>query len=140
MAETKKSLPSRRPAEAATGLAGAVVAIVVATTGLSTELATALVVVVGTLPGIVTAVVSVTRSTAAGTMLVGLTPEVAGLAGSALKAAREGTLTEKTTTLKDVAESMASWSTVLTAESGASAAADGAAPGGGGAPAGGGAR
>jgi hypothetical protein len=124
MSETKKPLPSRRPAEALTGLAGAVAAIIVAGTGLSTELATALVVVVGALPTVVTAVVSATRSTAAGTLLVGLTPEVATLAGSTLKAASEGTvsLTDKTTTLKDVADSLASWTAVLSAEQGTKAA------------------
>jgi hypothetical protein len=127
-------LPEKRPAETATGLAGAVAALIVATTGLSTELATAVVVVVGALPSVVTAVVSVARSTAAGTLLVGLTPEVARLAGSTLVAAREGSLTEKTTTLKDVTESMASWSAVLSAEPGAKASAEEA---GGDAPAGG---
>lgn len=123
--DTKKRLPSRRPAESATGLAGAVVAILVATTGLSTELATALVIVVGAVPAIVTAIVSTTRSTATGVMLVGLTPEVAGLAGAALRAASEDgvSLTERTTTLKDVAASMESWSAVLSAEPGTSAAA-----------------
>ena len=125
MSDTRKPLPSRWPAEAATGLAGAATAIVVASTGLSTELATALIVLVGALPAIVTAVVSTSRSTAAGALLVGLTPEVASLAGSTLRAAGEGTvsLTEKTTTLKDVTESMASWSALLAAEPGAKAAA-----------------
>lgn len=133
MSESKKALPSRRPAETATGLAGTVVAIVVATTGLSTELATALVVLVGALPGIMTAIVSVTRSTAAGGLLVGLTPVVAGLAGSALEAASKDTvsLAEKTTTLKDVTESMASWSSVLSAEPGTKPSTEGAAPGAG---------
>jgi hypothetical protein len=125
--DTKGALPSRRPAETATGLTGAVVAIIVATTGLSTELATALVVVVGAVPAIVTAVVSVTRSTAAGALLVGMTPGVAGLARATLRAASEDdvSLTDKTTTLKDVTESMESWSAVLSAEPGTSAAASG---------------
>lgn len=124
----KKSLPNRRPAEIATGLASAVTALVVASTGLSTELATALVVVVGAIPSLVTAIVNATRATAAGTMLVGLTPEVAELAGSTLKAASADSvsLTDKTTALKDVAESMASWSAVLAAEPGTKAAADAA--------------
>lgn len=123
-----KSLPSRRPAETATGLAGAVTALVIATTGLSTELATALVVAVAAIPGAMTAIVSATRTTAAGTMLIGLTPEVAQLAGAALKAASAETvsLTEKTSALKDVAESMASWSEVLSAEPGTGAAASAA--------------
>jgi len=118
-----ESLPSKRPAEAATGLAAAVTAILVATTGLGTELATALVVVVGALPAVVTAIVSATRSTAAGAMLVGLTPEVAHLADSTLKAATESSsLTDKTTALKDVAESIEAWSSVLAAEPGTKAA------------------
>jgi redox-regulated HSP33 family molecular chaperone len=101
-----------------------VVAIVVATTGLSTELATAFVVVVGALPGIVTAIVSATRSTAAGGLLVQLTPAVADLARSTLEAAKTtNDLTKKTTTLKDVTESMASWSSVLSAEPGTKPAA-----------------
>jgi len=95
-----------------------VAAIVVAGTGLSTELATALVVVVGALPSVVTAVVAATRSTAAGTLLVGLTPEIAALAGSALEEAKKAPLKDKTATLKDVAESVASWSDVLAAEPG----------------------
>jgi hypothetical protein len=101
-----------------------VAAILVATTGLGTQLAAALVVVVGALPSVVTAVVSVTRSTAAGTLLVGLTPEVSNLAASTLKAASEGnvSLTDKTTALKNVADSMASWTNVLSAESGTNAA------------------
>lgn len=138
MSDTTRSVTTRRPAEALTGAAGAAVAIVVATTGLSTELSTALVIVVGALPGVVTAVVSVSRSTASGGLLVGLTPEVASLAGSTLKAARDGNvpLTEKTATLKNVAESVASWTAVLAAEPGASASggatkpAVGAPPGG----------
>ena len=126
------SLPARRPAETAAGLSAAVVAIVVATTGLSTELATALVVVVGAIPALITAVVSVTRSTAAGKLLVGLTPEVAQLAASALKAASADgvALKDKTVALKDVADSMASWSSVLSAESGTSAASQQPAPAG----------
>jgi hypothetical protein len=118
-----KSLPQRRPAETATGLAGAAVAILVATTGLSTELATALVVLVAGLPGVVTAIVNLRRSTAAGQMLVNLTPNVAGLATSALAAAsaENVSLTDKTTTLKAVTESMASWSDVLIVEPGAEA-------------------
>lgn len=127
MSEAKKTLPSRRPAEVATGVAGAVAAIIVASTGLSTELASALVVVVGALPSFVSAIVSATRSTAAGGMLVSLTPRVAELAGSALEAAAKdsSSLTEKTATLKDVAESMASWSAVLSAEPGTTAASAG---------------
>jgi len=105
-------------------LAAAVVAVVVATTGLSTELATALVVVVGALPGIVTAIVNATRSTAAGRLLVDLTPAVADLADSALRAAKTtDDLTKKTTALKDVTESVASWSSVLSAEPGTKPAA-----------------
>lgn len=121
----KSSLTSRRPAEAATGVTGAVVAVLVATTGLSTELATALVAVVAFLPTLVTSVVSATRSTAAGMMLVGLTDDVAGLATTALKAASADSvpLTEKTTALKDVAESISSWSDVLAAEPGTKPAA-----------------
>ena len=124
MPDTNRPLPSRRPTETAAGLAGAVAAILVATTGLGTQLAAALVVVVGALPSVVTAVVSVTRSTAAGTLLVGLTPEVSNLAASTLKAASEGnvSLTDKTTALKNVADSMASWTNVLSAESGTNAA------------------
>lgn len=130
MLGTMKSLPSQHPAETATGVAGAVTALVVAATGLSTELSTALVVVVGALPSFVTAIVKSTRSTAAGALLVGLTPEVASLAGSTLTAASASTvsLTEKTTTLKDVSESMAHWSAVLSAEPGAKAAAGAKAP------------
>jgi hypothetical protein len=125
MASTIQTVATNRPAESTTGVAAAVVAIVVATTHISTELATALVVVVGALPGLVTAVVSATRSTAAGITLVGLTPNVSQLAKSALDAATADTvsLTDKTTTLKNVADSMSSWTSVLAAESGASPAA-----------------
>ncbi len=58
-------------------------------------------------------------------MLVSLTPEVADLAGAALQAAKGNavSLTEKTTTSKEVAASMESWSAVLSAEPGTSAAA-----------------
>lgn len=72
-----------------------------------------------------TAIVSVTRSTAAGGLLVELTPEVAGLAKATLAAAAKDnvTLTDKTTALKDVTDSVASWTAVLSAESGTSAAA-----------------
>jgi hypothetical protein len=120
-----QSLTTNRPAESSTGLAAAVVAIIVATTHISTELATALVVVVGAVPGIVTAIVSATRSTAAGLTLVELTPSVSDLARATLESASAETvsLTDKTTTLKNVADSMSSWTSVLTAESGASAAA-----------------
>jgi hypothetical protein len=118
------SLVKDRPAETTTGLGAAVVAVVVATTNISTELATALVVVVGAVPGIVTAIVSAARSTAAGVTLVALTPSVRDLAQSTLQAAAEAnvTLADKTTTLKNVADSMSSWTSVLAAESGASAA------------------
>jgi hypothetical protein len=118
------ALAANRPAETATSLAAAAVAILVATTHLSTPLATALVVVVGALPGLVTSVVSTTRSTAAGTLLVALTPQVKDLAASALDAgAAQQSATDKTATLKGVADAMASWTSVLSAESGVSAAA-----------------
>ena len=125
MASAVQSLATNRPAESTTGLAAAVVAIIVATTHISTELATALVVVVGAVPGLVTAIVSATRSTAAGVTLVELTPSVSELARSTLNAASADSvsLTDKTTALKNVADSMSSWTSVLTAESGASAAA-----------------
>jgi hypothetical protein len=116
-----RTLPQRRPAETATGVAGAVVAIVVATTDISTELATALVAAVAGVPAIVTRIVNLRRSTAAGQTLVNLTPAVAGLARSTLQAA-EGdavSLTDKTTTLKAATESMSSWSDVLITEPGA---------------------
>jgi ABC-type uncharacterized transport system permease subunit len=118
------SLVKDRPAETTTGLGAAVVAVVVATTNISSELATALVVVVGAVPGVVTALVSATRSTAAGVTLVALTPSVRDLAQSTLQAAGEAnvSLADKTTTLKNVADSMSSWTSVLAAESGASAA------------------
>jgi hypothetical protein len=72
----------------------------------------------------VTALVSATRSTAAGVTLVALTPSVRDLAQSTLQAAGEAnvSLADKTTTLKNVADSMSSWTSVLAAESGASAA------------------
>ena len=78
------ALATNRPAETLTGLTAAVVAILVATTNISTPLATALVVVVGALPGLVTSIVSATRSTAAGTLLVSLTPQVRNLRGQRL--------------------------------------------------------
>jgi hypothetical protein len=125
------NLATNRPAETATGLTAAVVAILVATTHLSTTLATALVVLVGALPGIVTAIISTTRSTAAGVTLVSLTPKVAQLAGSALDAGiAQPSAADKTTTLKGVADAMASWTEVLAAESGTSAAAKKSAAGG----------
>ncbi len=115
---------TNRPAETATGLTAAVVAILVATTNLSTPLATALVVVVGALPGLITSIVSSTRSTAAGTLLVALTPKVKDLAESALDAGTtQPSPADKTATLKGVADAMASWTSVLAAESGTSAAA-----------------
>lgn len=118
------AVATNRPAETATGLTAAVVAILVATTNLSPPLATALVVVVGALPGLVTSIVSSTRSTAAGTLLVALTPQVRELAQSALDAGTEQpSATDKTATLKGVADAMAAWTSVLSAESGASAAA-----------------
>ena len=117
-----RSLATNRPAETATGVTAAVVAILVATTHMSTPLATALVVVVGALPGFVTAIVSATRSTAAGTLLVALTPRVRELAASALDAgAAQQSATDKTATLKGVADAMASWTSVLSTESGATA-------------------
>src|ERR1022692_3175092 len=102
-----QSVVSNRPAETSTGLTAAVVAIIVATTHLSTELATALVVAVGAIPAIVTSIVSATRSTAAGIMLVALTPSVRNLAASTLEAASAAnvTLTDKASTLKNVADS-----------------------------------
>lgn len=116
-----KTLPQRRPAETATGLAGAVVAVIVATTDISTELATALVAVVAGVPAIVTRIVNLRRSTVSGQMLVNLTPSVTGLASSTLKAAQADSvsLSDKTTTLKAVTESMSSWSDVLVTEPGA---------------------
>jgi hypothetical protein len=121
-----QSLPSSRPAETLTGLTAAVVAILVATTGMSTALATALVVVVGALSGVVSSIVSAVRSTGAGVLLVELTPQVEKLAASALDAAAEPGVspTDKTTTLKNVADSLASWQSLLVAESGVSAAAN----------------
>ncbi len=118
------SVLTNRPAETSTGLVAAVVAILVATTHMSTGLATALVVVVGALPGLITAIVRATRSTAAGVTLVSLTPRVRELADSALQAATAATVgpADKTTTLKNVADSMAAWSSVLAAESGTTAA------------------
>jgi hypothetical protein len=118
------ALATNRPAETLTGLTAAVVAILVATTNISTPLATALVVVVGALPGLVTSIVSATRSTAAGTLLVSLTPQVRNLAVSALDAgAAQQSPTDKAATLKGVADAMASWTSVLSTESGASASA-----------------
>jgi hypothetical protein len=118
-----KSVIANRPAETATGLTAAVVAVLVATTGLSTPLATALVVVVGALPGLVTAVVSATRSTAAGTLLVGLTPQVKELAESAIAdAIAQPATADKPTSLKNIADALASWTAVLSAESGTNAA------------------
>jgi hypothetical protein len=67
---------AQRPAETTTGVSAAVVATLVATTHLSTGLSTALVVVVGALPGCLTAIVRATRSTAAGDLLISLTPWV----------------------------------------------------------------
>jgi hypothetical protein len=118
------SLVKDRPAETTTGLGAAVVALVVATTNVSTELATALVVVVGAVPAVVTAIVTATRSSAAGITLVELTPSVRNLAHSTLEAAakEDVSLADKTTILKNVADSMSSWTSVLVVESGASAA------------------
>ncbi len=125
------NVATNRPAETATGLTGAVVAILVATTHLSTSLATALVVVVGALPGLITAIVTATRSTAAGVTLVSLTPKVTALADSALDAGiAQGSPTDKTATLKGVTDAMASWTQVLSAESGTSASAKQTAAGG----------
>lgn len=80
--------------------------------------------IVGALPGIITAIVSVTRSTAAGTALVALTPKVTQLAGSALDAGlAQSDASAKTAALKGVTDAMGSWTSVLSAESGATAAA-----------------
>jgi hypothetical protein len=121
--EPRTRLPGRRPAETATGVAGVAVAALVFTTGISDEFAAALVAVVAALPGIISAILSTTRATAAGGLLVGMTPEVAALAKSALDAAKaQDDLTKKTTTLKDVTDSMAAWTEVLVAEPGTKAA------------------
>jgi hypothetical protein len=116
---------ANRPAETTTGLSAAVVAILVATTHLSTGLATALVVVVGALPGFVTAIVSSTRSTAAGDLLVSLTPKVRALAESALDSGltQNASAQDKTTALTDVTTAIASWNSVLSTESGTTASA-----------------
>jgi hypothetical protein len=99
------------------------VAALVFTTGISDEFAAALVAVVAALPGIISAILSTTRATAAGGLLVGMTPEVAALAKSALDAAKaQDDLTKKSTTLKDVTDSMAAWTEVLVAEPGTKAA------------------
>ncbi len=122
---------ANRPAETTTGLSAAVVAVLVATLHLSTGLATALVVIVGALPSLVTAVVSATRSTAAGVNLVSLTPTVRELALNALNAGlAESSTTAKTDALKAVTDAMSSWTTVLQAESGVTAAAKKTAAGG----------
>jgi hypothetical protein len=128
VSEARARLPARRPAETATGVAGAAAAVLVFTTGISDETAAVLVAVVAALPAIISGVVSATRSTAAGALLVGLTPEVASLAKSALTtAASDSDLTKKTRALKDVTESMASWTEVLSAEPGTKAASKAAA-------------
>ena len=116
---------ANRPAETTTGVSAAVVAILVATTHLSTGLATALVVVIGALPGFVTAIVSSTRSTAAGDLLVSLTPKVRALAESALNSglADNASAEDKTAALTDVTTAIASWNSVLAAESGTTASA-----------------
>lgn len=116
---------ANRPAETATGVSAAVVAILVATTHLSTGLATALVVVIGALPGFVTAIVSSTRSTAAGDLLISLTPKVRELAESALNSglAKNASAQDRTAALTDVTTAIASWNSVLSAESGTTASA-----------------
>jgi hypothetical protein len=116
---------ANRPAETTTGVSAAVVAILVATTHLSTGLATALVVVIGALPGFVTAIVSSTRSTAAGDLLISLTPKVRALAESALDSGltQNASAQDKTAALTDVTTAIASWNSVLAAESGTTASA-----------------
>jgi hypothetical protein len=116
---------AKRPAETTTGVSAAIVAILVATTHLGTGLSTALVVVVGALPGFVTAIVSATRSTAAGDLLVSLTPKVHDLADSALDSGMSPSASaqEKAAALTDVTNALASWTVILAAEPGAKASA-----------------
>jgi hypothetical protein len=122
---TVASTVAKRPAETTTGVTAAIVAILVATTHVSTGLSTALVIVVGALPGFVTAIVSATRSTAAGDLLVSLTPKVHQLAESALDSGLDSSASaqNKTAALQDVTNAVASWTTVLADEPGAKASA-----------------
>jgi hypothetical protein len=122
---TVASTVANRPAETTTGVSAAIVAVLIATTHLGTGLATALVVVIGALPGFVTAIVSATRSTAAGDLLVSLTPKVHELADSALDTGLSpaSSAQDKSAALTDVTNALASWTAVLTAESGATASA-----------------
>ena len=117
------STVANRPAETATGVTAAVVAALVATTHLGTGLATVLVVLVGALPGLITGIVSATRSTAAGLLLVSLTPKVRQLADGALDSGlSQDSGQDRAAVLKDVTHALASWTSVLSAESGATAA------------------